>query len=557
MAVRRNLGRLLVVLLCAAGWAALGAEPAVAHTRLVASSPAQGAQLDATPPEAVLRFDDPVSAVLSSVTVTGPAGGRALSLVQGRSSRELSASLPPLTPGSYRLMWRVPGSDGHPVTGAIGFAVTGSAIPAAAVGPPAPRAIDSQAGERGASWASPVYGVARWGALVCFALLLGGAFFAVALAPRAARVGRLVVFAGAGLTVTTLGALATFGPSVADVPLARAVDPEVLSATATSRTGMLLLARLALLAATAVALALLRRRPSPPVVLLWGLTAAATWSLGGHAGAEPLSAALDATHLVAAAVWLGGLVALLVTARHEAGLGRAFSPVAVRCVLVLVVTGSLQAVLRLGSVEALTELVYGRLLLLKISLVVLTLCVAALVRHRLTQAAQRPHHRGLAVEIALGMGVVGVTAALVVSSPVAVPSHETEPAAVPVAATGPVAVPTPQPDEGWATASVPFDTGGETGRGTMEVALLPRVGRTSLHVTVLDWDGRPVRSLLSAALRPASGGQPTVVRLATVGVGHFVGTDTELPHAGTWQLGLALVLADGSRTTAVARLTVP
>ena len=112
------------------------------------------------------------------------------------------------------------------------------------------------------------------------------------------------------------------------------------------------------------------------VVLVSGL------SLSSHQGTEPnstpLSELADWVHLVAASVWVGGVatLALLVwplapELRRRAFVG--FSRIAVGLVAALVLAGVYLAVVRLPELADLWQTSYGRLLLLKVAIVLLAL----------------------------------------------------------------------------------------------------------------------------------------------------------------------------------------
>ena len=88
----------------------------------------------------------------------------------------------------------------------------------------------------------------------------------------------------------------------------------------------------------------------------------------GHMAQQPLGSLFNAVHVLAAAVWFGVLVALAVTARGRgawAELLPRYSQLALRCVAALVVTGVIDAAVRLGSVSALLGTGYGRIVLAK------------------------------------------------------------------------------------------------------------------------------------------------------------------------------------------------
>jgi copper transport protein len=125
-----------------------------------------------------------------------------------------------------------------------------------------------------------------------------------------------------------------------------------------------------------------------------GLTV--TPALSGHAAAgsaAAVGAVVGVVHFSAAAVWFGGLVLLgtCVLPRAEGGLLGAvarFSSVAFTAMVVIVVTGMVQGWRQVGSLQALGDTGYGRLLVAKVAAFLLLIAVAgrsrALVRRKLT-----------------------------------------------------------------------------------------------------------------------------------------------------------------------------
>ncbi|MBA0052729.1 hypothetical protein E0L36_18155 [Streptomyces sp. AJS327] len=130
-------------------------------------------------------------------------------------------------------------------------------------------------------------------------------------------------------------------------------------------------------------------------VLTVGL--AATWALAEHASTGiQTSVAVPAaiTHLLAVALWLGGLATLL-GALHTGpppprAAVRRFSRTAFVCVTVLLATGLYQSWRQVGSWSALTGTEYGRLLLVKAGLVGTLLAVAWVSRRRLAHITTTP-----------------------------------------------------------------------------------------------------------------------------------------------------------------------
>lgn len=115
--------RLAAALASSAALVLLSAAPALAHSTLVASEPAAGANVDVSPADVRLTFDEALSPGVGAVTVTGPDGVRRQhgpALVDGGSVTQALDRL--AVPGRYRVSYRlVSADDGHPVVGALHF----------------------------------------------------------------------------------------------------------------------------------------------------------------------------------------------------------------------------------------------------------------------------------------------------------------------------------------------------------------------------------------------------------------------------------------------------
>ena len=178
----------------------------------------------------------------------------------------------------------------------------------------------------------------------------------------------------------------------------------------------------------------------------WLLVAAGAAALAwaGHAAAvEPwgLAAALgDALHLVGAGVWLGALLPLALllkaAARDEGADSRPYAVLAIRrfsalalvTMLTIVATGLWSAWSQVGDVPALVGTTYGRLLALKVLLLVPVLALAAVNRSRLLPAlggdgptvgrpAMARLGRRVAAEWALGLVILVVVSVLGTTPP--------------------------------------------------------------------------------------------------------------------------------------------
>lgn len=101
----------------------LVASPAVAHSLLLESSPAAEATLTTPPPQVTLRFNNRIEKRLSRISLLDERGApQALTIaVAGDGADRLTAAVPSLAPGAYRVEWHVLSTDGHVVSGSFGF----------------------------------------------------------------------------------------------------------------------------------------------------------------------------------------------------------------------------------------------------------------------------------------------------------------------------------------------------------------------------------------------------------------------------------------------------
>jgi copper resistance protein D len=210
-------------------------------------------------------------------------------------------------------------------------------------------------------------------------------------------------------------------------------DGEALTAALTATLfGQVAIARLAL--AIALVAALLARRLAACAALSAALLA--TLAATGHGAAEQgadrvVHLAADAAHLLAAGAWLGALPALASALRKGADPGfaaqvaRRFSTLGIASVAVLLLTGTVNAWYTVGDVPGLFGTRYGQLLLAKLALFAAMLAFAAANRLRWTPRlvaqdsalALRRLRRNCLAEISLGLGVLGIVAALGVTVP--------------------------------------------------------------------------------------------------------------------------------------------
>ena len=102
----------------------LCAPPVAAHSLLLESTPAANSTVDASPRELRLRFNNRIEKRLSRLRlVDGHGTARDLPVAEDGAADWLTAGLPAVSAGRYRVEWQVLSTDGHVVTGRFSFTV--------------------------------------------------------------------------------------------------------------------------------------------------------------------------------------------------------------------------------------------------------------------------------------------------------------------------------------------------------------------------------------------------------------------------------------------------
>ncbi len=398
---------LLLLLLAVTGALLAGAVPVSAHAALTGSDPQQGAVVAEAPAQVSLTFSEQVAISDSSVRVLDPKGKR---VDTGKSSGQggntyavkLHSGLPD---GTFTVTYQVVSADSHPVSGAFTFSI----------GAPSTTTVAVSDQEAGGGIVGGLYGFARYVSYAGFILLVGGSAFVLACWQRGTgvrAVQRLVVSGWLALTGATLAMLMLRGSYTGSGKFGDIFDLNLLSQVLQTKTGAALVSRLLLLAAAALFIAVLfgayekREDEEEKGDLTFGLAIggfvvaaglAATWAMAEHASTglqAGIAMPADVLHLLAVAVWLGGLSTLLVVLYRAPSIERSavqrFSQVAFGSVAVLVVTGIYQSWRQVGSWSALTGTWYGQLLMIKVGLVVALVGIAWISRRWTARLAQTP-----------------------------------------------------------------------------------------------------------------------------------------------------------------------
>ena len=460
--------RIILLLVATLASVLLFASPASAHNTLLSSNPADGDVLASAPTSVTLVFGKAVpleTLTIEVIDASGVISDLVGSAYGPNGDTEVITPLPTLTAGDVTLRWRLVGPDGHPITGRVSFSIAAAATstsvaPVATIAPAvavpadpttnvtsstdlaAPAVVEPAPGaDFEEPWSTPdfVRWLLRFGSYVAI-MAIGGVVATTAFVWGDAwghrRIRQAVVWS---LWFTFAAALAQLLVIASDI---RAVPPRDawrgISAAFETDAGAAFAVRISLVAALAWVVFMAKRsdewRWSLSSLLLLGLLA--TWAYAGHSRSmrwPVLGVPLDVAHHAAAAAWIGGLAIIGLIAVRESDLDELsqivnrFAKVAATSVAVIVGTGVLQAIRLVGSPTRLLAADHGKYLLVKVLVLGAMLKVADINRQRVSRrfnsnGATTPRvvenlRRAMGTELAVGLMVIGVTAAMVVSPP--------------------------------------------------------------------------------------------------------------------------------------------
>ena len=225
-------------------------------------------------------------------------------------------------------------------------------------------------------WALPLD---LWIRDLATALTVGFILVGGVLAPRPDKRSGSLASLGAIVWLVALLAQSIFTVSeVLALPLRTSVDPTIVWSLLTQTTlGRVMLIQFVLVAIVAILGWVILDRITGSVLLALALVAAFLPGFNGHSGIDDgHSSATIALglHIVAASVWIGGLVATVNYAYRHGGSAapviRRFSLLALISVIVLAESGLLNAGLRLDGLASLVTSTYGAIIVAKMALLI-------------------------------------------------------------------------------------------------------------------------------------------------------------------------------------------
>ncbi|MDM5340017.1 copper resistance protein CopC [Fictibacillus enclensis] len=382
-----------------------------AHAFLVNSNPAPESTISQLPSKVELTFNERLEKELYSLNVLNDKGNPITKnpTKMSQNQRKLTLDLPQEKEGVFTVQYSVISSDGHPVSGAYLFTV----------GQPSQNnkdTVDGPAGETGHQGSE--YNLAS---LVIrtlyyvFLLLASGWVLWKSFIPYSKKEQKeAYIKHGRLIQKVHLFLLAGFICIQASILLNGqnwAGFPDLLFHTAIGWSWLLSLA------ISAAGLFLTYRRTW--FDLVWVILLLLAKSLNGHAAGQqmaPVTMGLDTLHLLAAALWAGGLSYLFISWKkdkdHSTFFFKRFSVAALISLMVLTLSGLVYTVFLLPRVFYLWDTAWGILLTIKVVIVILVLITGALLRsHKKRKKDRNAVHALLKVDLTL-MGLILVIVAL-------------------------------------------------------------------------------------------------------------------------------------------------
>lgn len=389
---------MLVALLVTLLSGILLAAPASAHASVDSTLPEDGAVLAEAPPDVVIAFNEEVTMSADAARLTD-ANGNTVGLPAPQITPDPAGSLARITPfpqvpdGWYAVSWNAVSADGHTIKGAFTFyigdptaATEADKVDTEAIDDPTARFLLFAPFLRGLSYLATMLAV--------------GALFALwALSsPRhpmpdrvVARVRRLAAWsAGVGLLVTPLtilnNAILLNGGSFDSLwPTTRLILQ--------SSGGAALLVRMSALFGLCTAVLLLMekatRKVGAGIVVVSAVAMFVSFPMGGHAAVideyGSIAFAGEIMHLLAGAIWLGGIPAVLlaVWSRKSVTIGQTaeaidrFSKLATVSVFLVIIGGGVLSWTMFTEPAELVTTPYGLMLLAKVAVVGLVAALGA------------------------------------------------------------------------------------------------------------------------------------------------------------------------------------
>lgn len=382
-------------------WAA---APAAAHATVVASTPADGARLDASPTLLSFDLNEPVSLVDGSTQLIDVDGTRyplAVQRLEGGRQRIVLQPAETVPDGAYLATARVVSADTHVVSLSIRFTVGSVAEQGQWAQADGQSAVDRVV-------LLPIKILVYLGTVASAGLLLASRW----AWPETVGTSRFRAIYRAGAGLLTAGLLGRFGVmAVEQAGAVTAVSWSAVTTIASTPFGVALV--IAAILSLATFLRPPTRRSAKAIGLLQAGAAIVAVTLGGHGGSTnlwPLPFVATLLHVYAVAVWLGGVAVIALVHKAVPHLAR-WHRVVIGHFVLAVGAGLVLAVLQVRPFAALFSTSYGITLLVKAGVVAAAIG-AGYVAFRTMRVRPTGRTHAVLVETTLALLIVGLTSSL-------------------------------------------------------------------------------------------------------------------------------------------------
>jgi copper transport protein len=532
--------QLVAALAILVGVLALGTTAASAHATLESSSPADGQSVPASPSEIRITFSEAVTTISDGLSVLN-ADGKTVDtgsseIVDGRTL--VAPISETLSDGTYVTTYRVLSADGHPVSGSFLFGVGEGALDRSAQ--------PSSNGDR--LW-EIIGGISRFIMYLAALIAAGVAFFLAFIHDRAEDRWRIVPFVRIGSLLALLSATGIVMSQAALLTgkgAGAVTDSNVLRDVLNQNLGWSLALLMIGLAAVHLSTDIPKKVVSNSLALSGGLAVTVSFAVWGHAtelSPKAISLAADAIHATAAALWLGGLVGLVMvlslrtpdTVRATAGIISRFSLMAFWSVIALAIAGlTLTITGSDASLNSILTTTWGQLVLAKIGLTLIVVLIAAWNRRTLVPSLISPTENTgeLAVRWATLLRTIRAEAVLLVA----------------VVALTAIVVNVPPARTAVVAKTDRVDITQRVDTGNVQLSVDPAiVGPNTVAVRYTDGTGQPINVANSMSIefsQPSAGLEPITRQVPASEPGVFVIQGNELSIPGTWTITIAVRTGD-------------
>ena len=532
--------QLVAALAILVGVLALGTTAASAHATLESSSPADGQSVLTSPSEIRITFSEAVTTISGALSVLN-ADGKTVDVgnTEVVGGRTLVAPISEtLSDGTYVATYRVLSADGHPVSGSILFGVGNGALDRSAQ--------PSSTGDR--LW-EIIGGISRFIMYLAALVAAGVAFFLAFIHDRAEDRWRIVPFVRIGSILALLSAIGIVMSQAALLTgkgAGAVTDSNVLRDVLNQNLGWSLALLMIGLAAVHLSTDIPKKVVSQSLALYGGLAVTVSFAVWGHAtelSPTAISLAADAIHATAAALWLGGLVGLVMvlsvrtpeTVRATAGIIGRFSRMAFWSVIALTLAGLTLTITGSGaSLNSILTTTWGQLVLAKIGLTLIIVLIAAWNRRTLVPSLTSPTENTgeLAVRWATLLRTIRAEAVLLVA----------------VVALTAIVVNVPPARTAVVAKADRVDITQRVDTGDVQLSVDPAiVGPNTVAVRYTDGTGQPINVANSMSIefsQPSAGLEPITRQVPASEPGVFVIQGNELSIPGTWTITIAVRTGD-------------